>query len=189
MAPGRNDRATQWTPSAFAEAFGVHWRTLWSIAAAICNDRAAAEDIVQDAAMIGMDKLDDFDPNTNFVAWMGAIVRFTALNHVRRAGRGGSAIDVTEHDQPSRAERVDGSTSLSPGKLAAALDVLDPIARACLVLRTTAELSYREIAVALDIPEGTAMSHVHRSRTTLRHLLAAARDDARDAASEGRVPR
>ena len=33
------------------------------------------------------------------------------------------------------------------------------------------EQSYAEIAALLEIPEGTAMSHVHRARTALRAFL------------------
>ena len=44
-------------------------------------------------------------------------------------------------------------------------------ARSCLLLKTVMELEYREIAVLLDIAEGTAMSHVHRARNRMRELL------------------
>ncbi len=162
---------THLTPAEFAAAFTVHWRTLWSIAAAIMNDRVGADDAVQEAALIAMEKLEQFDRHTNFAAWMGSIVRYTALNHARRNGRESRVTDIESADPLARAantpERVDP-------RFAKALDVLDPIARACLVLRTMNDLSYREIAAALDIPEGTAMSHVHRSRATLRQLLSGA---------------
>ncbi|MBT8484154.1 MAG: RNA polymerase sigma factor, partial [Phycisphaerae bacterium] len=52
-----------------------------------------------------------------------------------------------------------------------ALDGLEETARACLLLRTVVDLPYKEIARALDVPEGTAMSHVHRARRVLREKL------------------
>lgn len=55
--------------------------------------------------------------------------------------------------------------------LTRALGELGEMARACLLLRTIVELTYAEIAEVLGIPEGTAMSHVHRSRRTLREVL------------------
>ena len=48
---------------------------------------------------------------------------------------------------------------------------LGPDQRAALLLRTVLGLGYREIAGALEIPEGTAMSHVHRAREALRRRL------------------
>ena len=47
------------------------------------------------------------------------------------------------------------------------------MARASFLLRSLRGLPYSEIAVLLDIPEGTAMSHVHRSRARMRQRLEA----------------
>ena len=52
-----------------------------------------------------------------------------------------------------------------------ALRQLPDVARTCLLLRVVREMTYAEIAAALDIPAGTAMSHVHRTRKKLRRLL------------------
>jgi RNA polymerase sigma-70 factor (ECF subfamily) len=54
-----------------------------------------------------------------------------------------------------------------------ALRQVDETPRACFLLRTLMRSSYREISELLGIPEGTAMSHVHRSRATLRQALEA----------------
>jgi len=56
-------------------------------------------------------------------------------------------------------------------KVLTALMQLSSVARAALLLRTVLELSYTEIAETLDIPAGTAMSHVHRSRKLLRSTV------------------
>jgi RNA polymerase sigma-70 factor (ECF subfamily) len=53
-----------------------------------------------------------------------------------------------------------------------ALHSLGETARCCLLLRTIEQMPYAQIAQLLEIPEGTAMSHVHRSRMTLRGQLA-----------------
>jgi RNA polymerase sigma-70 factor (ECF subfamily) len=58
-------------------------------------------------------------------------------------------------------------------ELLAALHLLDENARACLLLRVVMELPYREISRTLGIPEGTAMSHVHRARRALHEQLTA----------------
>ena len=51
------------------------------------------------------------------------------------------------------------------------LAALEENARACLLMRTVLGLSYAEIARTLSIPEGTAMSHVHRARKAMRDQL------------------
>ena len=48
------------------------------LAAAILHDKTAALDVVQEAAVVAMNKLAEFDPRTSFAAWAGQIVRFLA---------------------------------------------------------------------------------------------------------------
>ena len=52
-----------------------------------------------------------------------------------------------------------------------ALEEISETARACLLLRTCEQLSYAQIAEMLEIPAGTAMSHVHRAKTLMREKL------------------
>ena len=47
--------------------------------------------------------------------------------------------------------------------------------RAAVVLRDIEELSYGEIAEALQVPMGTVMSRIHRGRALLRAALAGSR--------------
>ena len=142
--------------------------------------------------MIALGKLEQFDPNSNFIAWMARIVRFTALNHGRRK----QSTRLIDHDDADRSRSIhaDADQELAgrrtvsghghvhddqqafDDRVLAALNTLDQTARACLLLRVIMNRPYRDIALALDIAEGTAMSHVHRSRTALRHMLAADSD-------------
>jgi RNA polymerase sigma-70 factor (ECF subfamily) len=120
---------------------------------------------------------------------MGKIVRFVALNHARRKNRAGTAsVDPSSLDvvvnRPSlpQSTLVNGRGELFSGargesfddRLLSALDSLDETARACLLLRTLMDMPYRDISLALDIAEGTAMSHVHRARAALRERLGSA---------------
>ncbi|NQX90444.1 MAG: RNA polymerase sigma factor [Halioglobus sp.] len=185
-SPGHLDRAE------FARRYQEAARKLWCIAAAIVPDRALVEDVLQEAAMVALKKIDTFDPSSNFAAWMGQIVRFTALNHARRVTRSRvSSVDpvILDHKTAAAGQRS-ATKPLSPrGDIAldqeafddnvvSALMSLDEIARACLLMKVVLELSYREIATTLDLPEGTAMSHVHRARNALRQSLSPV-DDTR----------
>jgi RNA polymerase sigma-70 factor (ECF subfamily) len=134
--------------------------------------------------MIALEKLDQFDSRTNFAAWMGRIVRYVALNHGRRkanavaANADPQALEATPGRQDERDEMIiDGRGQLLNAsdhfddRVLAALRSLEGTARACLLLRTLLNMPYRDIALALDIAQGTAMSHVHRARTALRDRL------------------
>jgi RNA polymerase sigma-70 factor, ECF subfamily len=157
------------------------------------HDRAEAEDVVQEAAIVAYRRRADFSQGTNFAAWIAKIVRLTALNHIKKTKRSGVTVtDPTDLDReriPVQAGHESSSDSVSDnnsvldnGRLSAhqtifddevlsALETIGEIARACLLLHTVQRLSYDEISQTLQIPVGTAMSHVHRAKQGLRHHL------------------
>lgn len=138
------------------------------------GDRTRAADIVQDAAIVAMGKLDQFHEGTSFQAWMCQIVRYVALNDARKMrpiSAENEHLDATQA-RPPTASRTIANEAFSD-EVEKALATLDPTARECVLLKVIFDWPYARIAELLDIPEGTAMSHVHRSRGTLRKLLAA----------------
>lgn len=171
--------------SRFAAHYQDAYPRLWLVAAAIVRDRVQAEDIVQEAALIGLRKLDQYTVGTNFGAWMSEIVRRCAMNYARKK--------QNRKTIPSDPQTIDETTGLatSPNPKAVVskigqlvenqtefddeilhgLDSLSEDARCCLLLRVVQQLSYKEISDLIGIPEGTAMSHVHRSKATLREQL------------------
>lgn len=156
---------------------------LWVIAAAVLSDRTEADDVVQEATIIGLAKRSGFCRGSSFEGWMGQITRHVALNAARKRHR--RFVRVEGLQMAAGAEFGGRVGGLSPG-LSEALGELDPVARECLVFRVVGGLSYQAISQILGIPEGTAMSHVHRSRQRLRgRLLSIASQvpDAGDGAS------
>ena len=166
----------------FGRLFAAHHKALWAIAVGIVSDRTLAHDLVQEAAVIALEKKHEFDPRTSFSAWAGQIVRFVSLNEGRKRQRHKAspipqssfgiapAAPTVSVPGTSGAEGASGNGFRDP-RLAAALDALDSTARSCLVMRTVLDMPYAQIAEALSIPEGTAMSHVHRARAALRKAL------------------
>jgi RNA polymerase sigma factor (sigma-70 family) len=100
------------------------------------------------------------------------------VRHHRRAERrrllayartAGQAIDATPEHSDSRVD----ARGARP-QLAVALANLRPLHREVLLLFAWADLSYEEIAEALDIPVGTVRSRLNRARQTVREALKAA---------------
>lgn len=181
------------TPAQFGARFTESVRILWTVATGVLGDDSLAEDVLQEACIIGLGKLEQFEPGTSFTAWMGRIVRFVALNQVRTRGRRGEHLE-----DPARLQLIQDHSTANPfdagpngglgedrghfdDEFTAALACLTPTARACLLLKTFHDLAFSEIGSLLGIPDGTAMSHVHRSRVLLRRRLAQA-SDKKDAA-------
>lgn len=175
-------------PGLSAAQFAVEYQQchsrLWVLATAILGDRHLAEDVVQDAGVVALGQLEKFTPGTSFVAWMSQIVRLQAFNRSRkRTRRRTKNVDPVTLDaqtqQPSSdsplpppTTKITADQNLFDDEVMHALNDLKDVPRACLLLRTLHQLAYNEIAAMLDIAEGTAMSHVHRSKALLRKQLA-----------------
>jgi len=169
----------------FAAHYAEAWPALRSIAAAVLGTPAGADDVVQEAAIAALNKLRDFSPGTSFTAWMGQFVRYTALNAARRTRRAPTnAVDPhtlahwTAGSRPETTPSFDADGRIHDhaqqtfdDRVLNALHSVERPARICLLLRTLHDMPYREISRILDIPEGTAMSHVHRARKAMRDIL------------------
>ncbi len=170
----------------FSAQFERSFRVLWLIAAGTLGNSHLAEDAIQEAALIALQKIDQFKPGTNFTAWMGQMVRHVALNTARKERRrkaGNLDQDVSDARSPlARTDRPDHLPLGGRGELPAdqlhfddqvmeALHGVSDVARSCLLLKTVEGLDYAEISRIMQIPAGTAMSHVHRTRRHLRMKL------------------
>jgi RNA polymerase sigma-70 factor (ECF subfamily) len=155
----------------FARLYQEHWGALWCVAAGVLGDRSLAQDAVQQAALIGLGRLDQFEVGTSFLAWMGTIVKNTALNDARKRQRQRIATDHVDGPSLKPPALVSLAIDGFDRHLLTALEQLEETARSCLLMRIVADMPYKQIALALDIPEGTAASHVHRARAYLRNAL------------------
>jgi RNA polymerase sigma-70 factor (ECF subfamily) len=178
-------------PQIFAAHYREAYHRLTLVAAGVTGERHSAEDIVQEAAIIAFEKIDQFLPGSNFSAWMAEIVRRCALNHRRKVQhRRTYAADPTLLSQMNNASAAPeepwpiasetgvlaAEQAAFDDELTAALATLSEESRCCLLLRIVDKLSYAEISRVLHIPEGTAMSHVHRGKAQLRRVLSGEND-------------
>jgi RNA polymerase sigma factor (sigma-70 family) len=85
-----------------------------------------------------------------------------------------SGVDRWAAYEDEAAARADG-VALG-ARLASALAAMRPRERDALLLYALAELSYEEIAVALDVPVGTVRTWLHRARDVATRELAAETD-------------
>ena len=153
------------------------------LATGITGHRDSAEDIVQQAISIAIEKDQRFKTENEFVSWLAGIVKHCALNHRRkRIRRKTQSTDpttlVSVTEKKTMEVPIDQQTGqLLPmqtsfdDRLQHALQSLSDSARSCLLLRTVQQLSYKEISELLDVSESAAMNMVHRSKKALRTFL------------------
>ena len=148
---------------------------VFNIALRITADTDAAKDCAQEAFIRAYRALHQYDPALPFGPWLYRITTNVSLNHVQRWHAHESPVEeLPEH--PEELDQGPEATAMRREELAevvAAMDELSPAYRAALTLRHMQQLSYQEVADALDIPLGTVKTHLHRARAALKERLAA----------------
>lgn len=156
---------------------------LFATALRLTRNRADAEDLVQDTLHRAWRALASFRKGSRFNAWMFQILRNAFLNRIRKDRHAPESVDPDTLDPPERPAPIPDIRTL--GELPAladrhfddrvkrAVDGLPEVYRTPFLLFTLADMSYDEIAKAMEIPVGTVMSRLHRARSQMREKLAA----------------
>ena len=146
---------------------------LFGIAAAILRDRAAAADAVQDAFLRMWRRAGQFDPAKGAAqAWIAAVVRHAALDHLRARGREFPTGDAALGDTPVAPEALDRLVASEDGaRLRACMEQLDPKLSRFIVLAFVHGLSHAQIAHTLTLPLGSVKSWIRRGLHSLRECL------------------
>lgn len=157
---------------AFAEIVVRYQRPVYNAAWWITKSADDANDVAQDVFLKVAEHLDDYDPRYRLFSWIYRIAVNEALDLVRRHGREDPLDDEADFDDDGggNPERIASDAEFSR-RLADALMTLPARDRAVITLRHFAELSYREIAEALEVDEKTVKSRLFEARTRLKGRL------------------
>lgn len=169
--------ALQGRQDAFRDLFERYRQRVYRIAYGWCYQKQTALDLVQDVFVKAFRSLGKFRKESSFWTWLCRITINRCLDYIRKKSRS-KEIPVEE---PAEVAPAAGANSANPAQqaqlnelqraLAGALRQLSPQARAAFTLRFYDQLSYREIAEALDCSIGTVMSRLFYARQKLRELL------------------
>ena len=149
----------------FDALFAAHYERLVRTLTLVAGDQEVAADAVQEAfvkAHLKWRKISGYDDP---IGW----VRRVAINQIHDAQR--------RHERKNRALRRLASQAttvaepVEPDEFGRLLAALPTQQRAATALFYVDGLSIAEIAVALDIAEGTVKSHLHDARRRLKPLL------------------
>ncbi|GAN63955.1 sigma-70 family RNA polymerase sigma factor [Acetobacter indonesiensis] len=133
-------------------------------ALALTRNRAAAEDLVQDAVCNALSAQDSFAPGTNFPAWMHRILRNRFISDLRKKRETTDIDDMPASFLSTNAAHED---RIVLKDLDAALARLPDDQREALVLGVLEGMSYQELADVAGCAVGTAKSRVFRARRQL----------------------
>lgn len=158
-------------PEDFREMVAALLPQLRRFALALARTSHDADDLVQSAIEKALAKQEQWRPETRLDSWMYRIVQNLWIDQTRQGRRratqpiedayavaGEDGREVTERRLMLRAAKT-------------AFDGLQPEMRAAASLVILNGMSYRDAAEALDVPIGTIMSRVSRSRRSLEEAL------------------
>jgi RNA polymerase sigma-70 factor (ECF subfamily) len=158
-------------PDAFDALVRRHYRSAFAVALGVLGNRQDAEDVVQDAFVKAVERLEDCRETSKFVPWMMMIVRNRALSH--RAYR---KIRETSELLPEIAEAVDSpfvdaARAELADTLEAALATLSETQRQIVLLHDMDGWTHADIAESLEITEVRSRQHLFVARKLLRERL------------------
>ncbi len=164
---------------ALDELFRRYRQPAYRVAYRLLSHEADALDAVQEGFVKALTHLHGFQGRSSFKTWLLRVVSNAALDLGRQRGRRESvSLDVPQAGDvvPSRLLAADESSrGLERGdlrrQLEQALASLSDVQRQTFVLYADGELSYREIALAMDTSIGTVMSRLFYARQKLRAYL------------------
>lgn len=139
---------------------------LYRVALAWCGDEMLADDLVQDAIAAGIAKQSQLREPNLLYAWLYSILNNKWHRYLQlRKPQGVEVDDQLASDEPEPSTHCQELELVV--QVRSVIATLPMKERQVISLVDLDELSYCEVAKALDIPIGTVMSRLHRGRKRL----------------------
>jgi RNA polymerase sigma-70 factor (ECF subfamily) len=165
-------------PDAFASLLSRYQNRLYRYLLRWVYEPATADDLFQQTWMRVLEHIHGYHPGRNFDAWLFAVARNVAIDHLRKR-RPGSLDEPREDGRPL----LEDLPSAGPGALELvlrseraglvqkALAAQPPLFREILSLRFEEEMKLEEIAQVLGMPLGSVKSRLSRALEHLRTAI------------------
>ncbi len=151
----------------------------------LTRNPADAEDLVQEAALLASRGFRSFQTGTNFKAWFYRILTNAYFSKYRQQRRRGPSVSLDDTPELflfgqaaalgmlSQSEDPAGDLvgKLDAEQVTEAVDRLPEEYRVVATLYFINDMTYQDIASALEIPIGTVRSRLHRGRRMLQRSL------------------
>lgn len=174
-------------PVAYSELMRLYRDSLYFMFYEKVSDQELAKDLTIEALGKAFKKLHLYSPKYTFSTWLFTLARNHCIDYLRKHKLPTISIEKMMLGEDGRRTNFDlSSRGLNPEQtmertqriaiLRKIVDQLKPMYRDLVKLRYFKELSYEEIAEALDAPIGTVKAQLHRSREQLFKILSGVSD-------------
>ncbi|MCL4465438.1 MAG: sigma-70 family RNA polymerase sigma factor [Chloroflexi bacterium] len=157
-------------PEAFNQLVVRYQHRIYSLAYRMVGNGTDANDLAQDTFIRAFHHLDTFQQGRRFAPWLYRIAINLCLDY-RQQRPVTVSLDDQELPQQELLPEARAIQREVQEKVHKAIMALPPKYRAVIALRHLQDLSYEEIAAALDLPINTVRTHLFRARDALRKVL------------------
>jgi RNA polymerase sigma-70 factor (ECF subfamily) len=166
-------------PDAWDILLKRHQLPLYTYAAELLRDEAAARDVVQETFAAAVRHIGSLRDDARFASWLFGIAHQKCVQHWRRVRRDERVFDADADDaaEQTSPEPDDPRTRLLDREQAAEffalLERLPEAQRSTLLLHVLEDFSLEDIARVTCVPLGTVKSRLHHAKRALRKLVEA----------------
>lgn len=144
----------------------------------IVKDRSVAEDLFQDVMIkvVRMIRSGKYNEEGKFLPWVIRIARNLAIDHFRKVQRTPVQRESEDYDVFQSAQRLEGSsedeiiTEENARYIRGLIQKLPDKQREVLIMRSYADLSFKEIAAITDVSINTALGRMRYALLNLKKL-------------------
>jgi RNA polymerase sigma-70 factor (ECF subfamily) len=139
---------------------------------ALTGSTEQGDDLVQDACLRALSRVDLWQPGTRLDSWMYRIAQNIWLDRLRANKIRGEVVDIDMMEGVGGADgRVITESELTLQAVLTAMGQLPTEQRAMVALVCIEGASYKEASEIAGVPIGTVMSRLARARRTLHAIL------------------
>ncbi|MFN8438478.1 MAG: RNA polymerase sigma factor [Cytophagales bacterium] len=164
------DKLKKGDRSAQEKVYKYYAPKLKSVCLRYSNSIFDAEDIFQEAFVKIFSRIEQYQYDLSFNAWVRKIVVNTAIDHYKKNLRFSNHKNIDDHVE-FEGKPAEAFDDLSTEELLAAVQKLPEGYRIIFNMYEVEGYSHQEIAQMLDIAEGTSKSQLYKAKRYLQNLL------------------
>lgn len=184
MAVKKKGRNGKMASSEMGRMIEQHMNDIFRYAVFLTGDRNTAKDLMQDAILRAMRKKHLYKEKSSFRSWIFTIMKRVCINSAKKIVHEPYSFSELSRDGnfneniiEFRSEKFSSESMSDPllrSKIINAMSSIPLKYREIVYYIDVLEKSYEETAQELDVPVGTVMSRLYRSRRMLRSKLSQA---------------
>jgi RNA polymerase sigma-70 factor (ECF subfamily) len=151
--------------------YEMHWKKVYNLSWRMLGTPQDGEDALQEVFLKVFDRIKNYRGDSAFSTWLYRMTTNHCLDLLRRRK---ILTFLGFENAPEAQDKKDSEKAVNLGLspvIAKALEKLPEKQKACLLMREMDELSYEDIASALQLSLGSVKSNIHRAKAFLKETL------------------